>query len=370
MKIVTIIGARPQFIKASTVSRAISALIDDTGEDSIQEIIVHTGQHYDGNMSKLFFEELSIPAPQVNLNIGSGPHGQMTGRMLIKIEDFLIAEKPDWILVYGDTNSTLAGALAAAKLNMPVAHVEAGLRSFNRRMPEELNRVMTDHLARLLFVPNDTAVHNLKNEGISNGVVQCGDVMLDAFLFFKEKAITESEILDRLNITPGDFCLATLHRQENTDDAGRLASILSAFEEISRRGGPVILPMHPRTRKVMQENKICISQASDVRVIQPVGYLDMIKLESHASLVLTDSGGVQKEAYFAEVPCITLRDETEWVETVAAGVNILAGADKKAIIEACEQAKSMNVKLKAGIYGDGSAAEIIVQNIISSINER
>ena len=365
MKIIAIVGARPQFIKASTVSRAISKLNSGGGNNPIQEIIVHTGQHYDDNMSRLFFEELSIPSPHINLNIGSGSHGQMTGRMLAGIEEVLLAEKPDWVIVYGDTNSTLAGALAAAKLNLPVAHVEAGLRSYNRNMPEELNRVLTDHLARLLLVPNDTATRNLNKEGILEGIFQVGDVMLDAFLYYKDKAAVGSRILDQLGTSPGKYCLATVHRQENTDDAERLAAIFGALETISQRHGPIILPLHPRTRKALQEHKIRFAKSSDIRLIQAVGYLDMITLESNARIIMTDSGGVQKEAYFSEVPCITLRDETEWLETVAAGVNILSGANQAAIVGAYEKATAIDVKLKTGLYGDGRAANKIINKIIS-----
>jgi UDP-N-acetylglucosamine 2-epimerase len=287
----------------------------------------------------------------------------MTGRMLSKLEEVLLSEKPDLVLVYGDTNSTLAGALAAAKLHIPVAHVEAGLRSFNRRMPEEINRVLTDHVSQLLFAPTDAAIKNLAREGISDGVFKVGDVMLDAFLSCKSESSNKSKILSRLEVEPGRYYLATIHRQENTDNPGTLAAIVKAFEFIGNRF-PVILPLHPRTRKALQQQGIKIPAGSQVRMVEPVGYLDMIHLETNTALILTDSGGVQKEAYFAGVPCVTLRDETEWVETVEAGVNFLAGARTDSIIAAFERARTVDVKLKPGLYGNGRAAEAIVAHLL------
>ena len=364
MKIVTVIGARPQFIKAAAVSRVLSECRIPGEAASAQERVVHTGQHYDYNMSRVFFEELGIPDPGYHLEVGSGSHGHMTGQMLAKVEDVLVGERPDVVLVYGDTNSTLAGALAAAKLNIPVAHVEAGLRSFNRRMPEEINRVLTDHASQLLFAPTDAAVENLEREGITDGVFKVGDVMLDAFLHHKDDAKHRSKIMGELALESGGYCLSTAHRQENTDDPSRLSGILNALAAISEIGRPVVMPLHPRTRKNIEASGIQMPAGSRVSLIEPVGYLDMIQLEANAALILTDSGGVQKEAYFAGVPCVTLRNETEWVETVEAGVNFLAGAHTDSILAAFERARTVDVQLKAGLYGDGHAAEAIVEILL------
>jgi UDP-GlcNAc3NAcA epimerase len=365
IKIATIIGARPQFIKASTVSRAISHRPSNGKWNApIREIIIHTGQHYDFNMSRLFFEQLGIPDPEHHLEIGSGLHGDMTGRMLAKLEEVLLNERLDWVLVYGDTNSTLAGALAAAKLHLPVAHVEAGLRSFNKRMPEEINRVLTDHVSQILFAPTETAVENLRKEGITEGVSNVGDVMLDAFLFHQATAAGQSTILNELQMKKGQYFLATIHRQENTDDPVRLFRIIKALETVAHKSFNVILPLHPRTRKILQKNDLLPPEGSVLRFIEPVGYVDMIHLEANAALIFTDSGGVQKEAYFAGVPCVTLRDETEWVETVEAGVNFLAGAETDSIIAAYERARAVDVKLKPGLYGNGHAAEAIVKHLL------
>lgn len=314
MKLVTIIGARPQFIKAASISRAFQENRPD-----VAEVILHTGQHYDVNMSDVFFAELEIPAPTYNLGIGGGTHGQNTGRMIEKIEGVLIAEKPDWIIVYGDTDSTLAGALAASKLHIPVAHVEAGLRSFNRRMPEEINRVVVDHVSDLLFAPTEVGVCNLENEGIAKDKIHLvGDVMYDAALFYGAKADTESRILERLSLNSKQYMLATVHRQENTDDPDRLEVILNGF---SRAPLPIVWPMHPRTRQRIHQFGHIVPKT--VNIIEPVGYLDMVMLERHAKLIATDSGGVQKEAFFHRVPCLTLRSETEWIELVDKGVNRL-----------------------------------------------
>jgi UDP-GlcNAc3NAcA epimerase len=322
MKIVTIVGARPQFIKAAVVSRAFREHRPD-----ITEILVHTGQHFDANMSDVFFDELDIPHPDYNLGIGGGTHGQNTGRMLEAIEGVLLEEKPDWVVVYGDTDSTLAGALAAVKLHIPVAHVEAGLRSFNRRMPEEVNRILTDHTADLLFTPTDTATRNLANESISGDKVrQVGDVMYDAALFYGEKAERRSRILETLGLESKGYILATVRRQENTDDRERMSNIVAGFVESPY---PIIWPLHPRSRKRLAEVGLLLP--TTVRAIEPVGYLDMVMLEKHARLIATDSGEVQKEAYFHQVPCVTLREETEWVELVEVGVNRLVGADSDAI---------------------------------------
>ena len=396
MKIATIIGARPQFIKAAAVSRAIAAhnrlcgygdaVSPEIGNDGrssslvkvnkenggsvpdfpIEEVLVQTGQHYDDGMSAVFFRELEIPEPRYNLNIGSGSHGAQTGRMLAAIEEVLVKEEPDWALIYGDTNSTLAGALAAAKLHIPIAHVEAGLRSFNRRMPEEINRVVADQLSTLLFCPSETAARNLAAEGIGKnekkwgrgldpispeiGIVSpfsprpdpqnwrrannralsliIGDVMADALQFAAVKSEAQSGILPRLGLKPQAYLLATVHRAENTDDSARFDSILSAFGALHET---VVFPVHPRTRKLLL--KIGYAPPSNVMLIDPVGYFDIIALEKSARMLLTDSGGMQKEAYWLKVPCVTLRDETEWVETVEAGWNTLAGADRARIVE-------------------------------------
>lgn len=309
----TVVGARPQFIKAGAVSRVIAA------RPGLVERIVHTGQHYDANMSDIFFDELGIPAPARHLGFGGGSHGAMTGRMLEGLEAAMIEDKPDAVLVYGDTNSTLAGALAAAKLHIPVIHVEAGLRSFNRRMPEEINRVMADHVSALLLCPTRTGVENLKIEGLTRGVHLVGDVMHDATLYAIEQSKTVSSIIEDLGLTGTDFAVCTLHRAENTDDEQRFTRII-AFVENHARDREVIFPVHPRTRKVMAERGM---EPEGVRLIDPVGYFDLNRLLADASLVLTDSGGLQKEAYFHRTPCITLRDETEWVETIEAGWNRL-----------------------------------------------
>ncbi len=317
MRILTVIGARPQFIKAAAVSRALRA------EADIDEQLLHTGQHYDPMMSEVFFRELEIPTPTYHLEIGSGAHGAQTGRMLEAIERVLLDTAPDWVLVYGDTNSTLAGALAAAKLHIPVAHMEAGLRSFNRRMPEELNRVLTDHLSALLFTPTESAVANLQQEGITGErVALIGDVMYDAARQFGEKARRESAILARLNLAAGGYALATLHRAENTDDPARLRAIVTGLMAVTA-DTPILLPLHPRTHGRLRDAGLLDEVTRHLRVIEPVGYLDMVMLERSARLVLTDSGGVQKEAFFHGVPCVTLRDETEWVELVTCGWNCL-----------------------------------------------
>ena len=328
------------------------------------EVMIHTGQHYDRNMSRLFFEELHIPEPHFNLGVGSSSHGHMTGEMLGRIEDVLIKERPHWVLVYGDTNSTLAGALAAAKLQIPVAHVEAGLRSFNRGMPEEINRVLTDHLSELLFAPTDGAARNLMAEGITQGVFITGDVMLDAFLFHRSPDPSRGRVFESLGIEPHNYCLATVHRQENTEEKAKLESILKALERIGREIR-VVLPLHPRTGKAIAAHGLSVASEC-IRVTAPVGYLDMLQLEANAAVVLTDSGGVQKEACFAGVPCVTLRNETEWTETVRAGVNFLAGTETDGIIAAYEKAKTSDVRSASGLYGDGRAAKAIVKHLVGN----
>jgi UDP-GlcNAc3NAcA epimerase len=362
IRVVTIVGARPQFIKAATVSRAFQRRSD------VQESLVHTGQHYDENMSAVFFEELGIPEPRFHLGIGGGPHGAMTGAMLARVEEVLQAERPDWVLVYGDTNSTLAGALAATKLHVPVAHVEAGLRSFNRKMPEEVNRVLTDHVADLLFVPTEQGVRNLVREGIDAGAIRrVGDVMLDAARFYGARAAARTEALESARVSPRRYLLATIHRAENTDDPARLRGVIRCLNVAAERW-PVVLPLHPRTRQAFSRVEPSIEISSNVRVIDPVGYLDMVALEMNAAVIATDSGGVQKEAYFHKVPCITLRDETEWVELVEAGWNVLAGADAERFAAALERLGSgAPMAWSAELYGDGRAAERVAEQVATSV---
>ena len=351
MKILTVVGARPQFVKAAMVSKAI---LDHGG---MEEVLLHTGQHYDENMSDVFFRQLGIPKPTVRLDCGGGTHGAMTGRMLAEIEQALLAHKPDMALVYGDTDSTLAGALAAAKLHIPVAHVEAGLRSFNKAMPEELNRICTDHMSELLLCPTQAAVRQLSREGIVNGVHHVGDVMYDAALVFAGLAESQSAVLAEQGLVPGAYLLCTCHRAENTDDAARLRGIFAALQRLSTPSRPVVLPLHPRTRGRLEALGIDPS-ALGVKLLPPQPFLDMVTLEKNAAMILTDSGGVQKEAYFHGVPCVTLRDETEWVETVAAGWNTLAGADADKIVAAVESIeKGTPQRLPIADYGDGHAAE-------------
>lgn len=353
-KVLTIVGARPQFIKAAAVSREI---LRHPGR--IEEVMVHTGQHYDSNMSQVFFDELQIPAPSYNLEIGGGSHGAMTGRMLEGIERILVDEQPDWVLIYGDTNSTLAGALAAAKLHIPVAHVEAGLRSFNMHMPEEINRIVADRVSSLLLCPTERAVENLLREGRVEGVCNVGDVMFDVALYYREQARSQSHILEQLCLEAGQYALATCHRAENTDDARRLGEIMAAFCDIAQHM-PVVLPLHPRTRKMLHHHGLT-SHLKSLQVVEPLSFLDMLALEQSAKVILTDSGGVQKEAYFCGVPCITLRDETEWVETVQLGFNQLVGAHRAAIVMAAEN--SAAPQKRTHIYGEGNAAELIVSSL-------
>jgi UDP-N-acetylglucosamine 2-epimerase len=372
-KIVTIVGARPQFIKAATVSRAINAL--NKGKRQIREILVHTGQHYDYLMDRVFFEELKLPKPNYHLRVGSGSHAKQTGLMLERIEAVLQKEKPDVVVVYGDTNSTLAGALAAAKLNIPIAHVEAGLRSYNTAMPEEINRLLTDHLSTLLFCPTQQAVQNLLREGIKEGreklVKRVGDVMYDSILYYSKLAEQKSTILKDLNLcflTPNselrtrNYYLATLHRAENTDDPKKLKSLFEALNEIGERA-PVILPLHPRTRKMMKVYHLS-SECKHIKTIGPVSYLDMLQLEKNAKAILTDSGGVQKEAYWLRVRCFTLREETEWLETVGSGWNILVGSDKEKIVEEVTRfRKKGSLRMKSASFGNGRAGDRICQII-------
>lgn len=360
LTVVSIVGARPQFIKAGMVSRALRA----TGQ--VREVLVHTGQHYDDNMSRIFFEELEIPEPDYNLGVGSASHGAQTGRMLEAIERVLLAERPDWVLVYGDTNSTLAGALAAVKLHIPVAHVEAGLRSFNRRMPEEINRVLTDHASDLLFAPTATAVANLKREGIPDERIHLvGDVMYDAALFYGAKAEQQSRILERLGLRPKSYVLVTVHRAENTDDPQRLRAIFEGLAKVARCL-PVVVPVHPRTRAALGRLGMTDGPLSSLSLIDPVGYLDMVLLEKHASVIATDSGGLQKEAFFYGVPCVTLRQETEWTELVDLGWNQLVDELRTDRVESVVlQAIGRGGGVRTLLYGDGRAGHRITAILLA-----
>jgi UDP-GlcNAc3NAcA epimerase len=347
LKIVTIVGARPQFVKAAAVSRVL--------RNRHREVLVHTGQHYDYAMSGVFFDGLNLPQPDQNLEVGSGSHGAQSGAMLKGIEDVLLAERPDYLLIYGDTNSTLAGALAASKLGVPVVHVEAGLRSFNRRMPEEINRVVADHLSDLLLCPSETAIRNLAAEGITRGVHQVGDVMLDVLNWARQSlAERPSGICEQLGVARKRYLLATLHRSENTDDVSRLGRIVEAFNRLKE---PLVFPVHPRSRKAIAEAGCAIG--GNVRLIDPVGYLDMVALAGGARLILTDSGGLQKEAYWLGVPCVTMREETEWVETVDAGWNTLVGSDPEKLTAAVNTFKPTGPRV--ALYGDGCAAARCVE---------
>jgi len=359
LKIVTILGARPQFIKAGSVSREILRLAGAGA--NIKEVIVHTGQHYDANMSDVFFDEMQIPKPDYFLGIGGKTHGAMTGQMIEKIEEILVKEKPDWVMVYGDTNSTLAGALAASKLHIKIAHVEAGLRSFNMQMPEEINRILTDRISSLLFCPTQAAIDNLNNESMdawNTGAkkVLSGDVMQDGAIFYRKLA---EKLLD-VEIA-NSFVLCTIHRAENTDNKERLGGIISALNEIAE-DKQVILPLHPRTKKILQESDF---DTSNLTIIDPVGYLNMVWLIDHCELVMTDSGGLQKEAYFFGKPCVTLRDETEWVELIDVGSNVLVGADKSKIMNAFDSRVSFDMEnFSLDLYGAGKASERIVTEML------
>lgn len=351
MKVLTVIGARPQFIKAAALSRVFE------GTAGIQEVLVHTGQHYDSNMSDIFFEEMGIPKPSYHLGIGSGTHGKMTGRQLERIEEVLLEEKPDVVLVYGDTNSTLAGALAAAKLHIPVTHVEAGLRSFNRDMPEEINRILTDHVSDMLFAPTEVALRNLKNEGIRGEKIHVvGDVMYDAALYYRDLG-RQPAWFDSLRLERGSYVLCTVHRASNTDDPETLSSI---FEGLHGGGGPVVMPLHPRTKSKIKDYDITVPK--NVHIVAPVGFLEMVWLEANSERIATDSGGVQKEAFFHGKFCVTLREETEWVELVESGYNVLVGSDSQKISKALSQAVSSRNSLP-DIYGDGNAAKKICEII-------
>lgn len=363
LKLITIVGARPQFIKASPFS--------DVFRKQHHEIMIHTGQHYDQNMSDIFFQELSIPKPDYYLGVGSGSHGLQTGRMLEKIEQILLKEKPDGVLVYGDTNSTLAGALAASKLHIPVFHVEAGLRSYNKRMPEEQNRVLTDHLSDLLLCPTKTAVENLKKEGITDGVLLTGDIMVDAvnrFMNISNKRYSNSKWLETLKaenphiplLKEKEYYLATIHRAENTDDLMKLQTIFTALERLDK---PVLIPLHPRTQKLVEKLNISFR---NVTIIQPVGYLLMLYLTKNAYMVVTDSGGLQKEAYLLKTPCTTLRDQTEWIETLENGWNCLCPINVHSIMEKASRKLDCLNHAQPQVFGDGNAAQRICQAIVNN----
>jgi UDP-GlcNAc3NAcA epimerase len=356
MKVLTIVGARPQFVKSAPVSAAMQ-------RSGAAEIVVHTGQHYDNNMSDVFFEELGLRPPDHHLGIGSGSHGSQTGRMLEAVERVVLVEAPDWVLVYGDTNSTLAGALAAAKLHVRIAHVEAGLRSFKRTMPEEINRIMTDHVSTLLFAPTETAVANLRREGFGDmNIARVGDVMFDAALMFATRAAERSRAIERLRLAPKSYVLATIHRAENTDTAANLSAIMTGLTQVCA-DVPVVLPLHPRTRKHVDRAVEHAFVKSGGILVEPVGYLDMVMLESNAAVIATDSGGVQKEAFFYRVPCVTLRDETEWVELLDLGWNALVPPIDPEAIRRAVLAAVGREGAEASPYGTGKAAEIIVERL-------
>jgi len=350
MKLISIVGARPQFIKVKPIT-------DQFSKRKINHKLIHTGQHYDYEMSRVFFDQMNIPNPDYNLEIGSSSHGKQTGLMLEKIEEVLIAEKPDFVIVYGDTNSTIAAALAAVKIHIPIVHIEAGLRSFNMTMPEEANRRLTDHISTLLFCPTDQAVKNLYAENIKQGVHKTGDIMYDMFLEAAKLIDKKSKILDSNGLKSKQYLLLTLHRASNVDDSKNLEEILSGTNDLGQK---IIFPVHPRTQN--QLNKISMSRFPNIHCIKPVSYLDMVNLEKSAKAILTDSGGVQKEAYFAEVPCITLREETEWIETLESGWNILAGSDKNRIKKAWE---TLNPGGHKNLYGIGDCAKQIADVIFS-----
>ena len=355
MKILTIVGARPQFIKAASLSRYLKKMpnID------VKEIILHTGQHYDNNMSDDFFSELDIPIPDYNLGVGSDTHARQTAKMMMGIEDIAFREWPDFILIYGDTNSTIAGTLVGAKLHIPVVHIEAGLRSFDRKMPEEVNRIVSDSISSLLFCPTQTAVKNLEKEGITKGVYNVGDMMLETYLYYKNQAQKNSKILNKLNLKPKEFILCTIHRASNTDNIENLKNIFIGLTESKET---IILPLHPRTKKkINQNNSLKNYIGSNIRIIEPVGYFDMICLEVNAKKIVTDSGGVQKEAYFDKIPCITLRENTEWIETVEEGVNKLVGIDPEKIKENINNFYPSKQNYSKHLFGDGKTSEKIIK---------
>ena len=355
-KIVTILGARPQFVKAAVLSRVIAE------HNQIEEVVVHTGQHYDANMSTVFFEEMQIPKPKYNLNINGLSHGAMTGQMLEKIEEVLVTEKPEAVVVYGDTNSTIAGALAAKKMDIKVVHIEAGLRSFNTQMPEEINRILTDRISNLLLCPTETAIHNLKNEGFDNfdsKVVKCGDIMKDAVEFYSKISAEKSSVISDLNLTKDNFVLATIHRQENTDDLEKLKAIFEGLEEIHKEY-EVVLTLHPRTRGILKQNNLDYN----ITMIDPVGYFDMLELLKSCKMVVSDSGGLQKEAYFNGKHCVIAREETEWVELVTHNFAEIGGSDKDKLVKAFNRFKNSDADFSMNLYGK-AVGERIHQEILS-----
>ena len=361
MHVTSIVGARPQFVKMAVVCRAISQRLP---QGEIEHSIIHTGQHYDHEMSAVFFSELNIPAPNAHLGVGSGSHGEQTGEMLKRLESVLNQQRPDCVLLYGDTNSTLAGAIACSKLPIPAAHVEAGLRSFNRRMPEEINRLVADQLSELLFCPTTEAMRNLEREGMADRAILTGDIMYDASLYYSQLAETRSgPIAERFALR--SFVLATIHRAENTDDPQRLRAIFSALESLASNNCQVVLPLHPRTLKCIESAGIGLGA---ITLLPPVSYLEMLLLESRARFIVTDSGGVQKEAYFVKVPCITTRDETEWIETLENGCNVLTGADSQAILAAANGVGSAGPWKHP--YGDGNSCDIILNTIMQKLPPR
>ena len=379
-KIITVIGARPQIIKAAAISRAIK----NNFSDKILEVIVHTGQHYDENMSQIFFEELEIPFPNYNLNVGSGSHGEQTAKMLEGLENIYLQEKPDAVIVYGDTNSTIAGALAAAKIHIPVIHIEAGLRSFNKAMPEEINRIACDHMSTLLFTPSETGHRNLLHEGIKNDqneattidnpkIYLCGDIMYDNSLYFSAMSEQKSKILKELEITTDEFILCTIHRDTNTDDTSNLNAIFRALLRIQKTSNlKIVLPLHPRTKEKLNsqldENLLTeINQNKNFKIIPPTGFLDIISLEKNARLIITDSGGLQKEAFFFQKPCVILREQTEWIEIVENGNALIAGANELKIISSVETLIKKTDYTYPNLYGDGNAANFICKKITEEL---
>lgn len=374
LHVLSIVGARPQFVKAAMVVEAVRAHNRGT-KALVCHTLLHTGQHYDRNLSDVFFQEMPLPKPKYNLGVGSGTHGEQTGKLLAGIEGVLLKERPDVVMVYGDTNTTLAGALAAAKLGIKLAHVEAGLRSFNRAMPEEINRVVTDHLSDLLFCPTATAVKQLASEGISGNVYQCGDVMLDAVLNFAQLAEQRSQILRKVGLAPNEYALATVHRAENTDSESNLAGILKFLANVTHT---VVFPVHPRTKNriagVSSLRTLAEKLGDHVRMIDPVSYLDMLALEGHARLVMTDSGGVQKEAFFLGVPCLTLRNETEWVETLKGGWNRLVDANSEETISLVDSLWKRNGQCPStardlNLFGAGKASQVMVQQLVKFMSQ-
>jgi len=353
MKILSVVGARPQFIKAASLSRYLKSVPD------IKEILLHTGQHYDSNMSDDFFSELNIPNPDHNLEVNSNTPAQQTAKMMMGIENIALKECPDFILIYGDTNSTIAGALVGAKLRIPVVHIEAGLRSYDRKMPEEINRVVSDAISTILFCPSQVAVNNLKQEGINEGVYNVGDIMLETYQYYKDKAQKSSTILEKLNFKPKKYLLCTIHRSSNTDDMENLKNIFIGLTESKE---VIILPLHPRTRKKIKQSKSLREYiGNNIRITEPIGYLDMIYLEANAKKIVTDSGGVQKEAYFNRVPCITLRENTEWVETVEEGVNELVGVNPEKIKASINNFSPDKLNYSKNLYGDGRTSAKIIE---------